>query len=112
MFGGMKLCPYFYFKKNAICSKEDCNHQVAFYKLTDKTVSLPSTEILMENHSKGLSKKIRAMDQFLCENDIDAEREGLIGSVWCENNMFCLRRGRIEKIGIAGPKFVRIAFVM
>ena len=68
--------------------------------------------MLMENHSKGLSKKIRAMDQFLCENDIDAEREGLIGSVWCENNMFCLRRGRIEKIGIAGPKFVRIAFVM
>lgn len=76
------------------------------HKLNGKSGSLPSQWVLRMNWSIELSHKIQAMDEFLCNNGVDAESRSAedinyVGFPWCyesgdidaEAYYFNLRKG-------------------
>lgn len=51
-------------------------------RLNGKQGKLPSSRMLTQNWINGLNANIQAMDKFLCENGIDAEKV-YRGIIWC-----------------------------
>ncbi len=56
-------------------------------RLNGKQGKLPSKNVLKQNWSQELRENIQKMDDFLCDNGIDAEEE-YVGCLWCSKVVY------------------------